>query len=60
MKWRIESAHTGFDFGTYEADTEGGAFEAMAQQIAEESGKDVEHVRREIALGRYDLTRVGE
>jgi hypothetical protein len=58
MKWRIESANTGIDFGTYDADNEDGAMEAMAQDIANESKVDVQRVRNEIALGRYRVTRV--
>lgn len=58
MKWNIKSAITGTDFGTYEADNEEGAFEAMAQEIAKDEGVDVKHVISEIGRGQYSVTRV--
>lgn len=58
MKWNIKSAITGTDFGTHEADNEDGAMEALAQELATNEGVDIEHVRSELSLGRYNVTRV--
>ena len=57
MKWNIKSAITGTDFGTYEADNEDGAFETMSQEIAKGEGVGVKHVRSELSLGQYSVTR---
>lgn len=60
MKWQIKSAITGTDFGTYEAHDQEGVMELLAQEIAQEDGVSIEHVRVELSLGRYNVTKVGQ
>lgn len=58
MKWTITSTTTGVTLATgLEADTPGGAFEALAQLVAKEDNVPVEYARRRIAEGKYDVTR---